>query len=388
MYPIKNSPRTVRLVLIVLVLLSAFIFYQFYQSRNLIFELSREITKLGQRIGDNREIIIDLHNQIRQKAVKLEINPIMSGSKDSSWENDKLVAGNCLVKTPQGETALFYYSNGQNGNSVGLALSKDNQNFEKNIEPVLEPGASHEWDGGGVFVFPGGIIKRRDGTFQMYYSGIRKDSPDFYWNQAGAVGVAFSEDLIHWEKYKRNPVLKADPRISWEAEGIFEPSVIFTGDEYGGPAAFKMWYGGNNKDGIMRIGYAESSDGVTWEKHEANPVLGPSEIATDFDGYTIEVHDVIIKDGRYLMAYEATDRKFPSKFSIGLADSEDGISWTKSTKNPILEAGPEGSWDSMGAYHPAFLIDNKRVLMYYVGLNNKYDHQIGLSEINHIYLDF
>ena len=98
------------------------------------------------------------------------------------------------------------------------------------------------------------------------------------------------------------------------------------------------------------------------------------------------MHSVVKYNNKYILSYEGTDRYFPSRFAIGIAYSDDGIKWQKSKINPIIEGGPVGSWDSMGAYHPSLLIENDRIIMFYVGLDNAYNHQIGVAEINPYYL--
>ena len=38
---------------------------------------------------------------------------------------------------------------------------------------------------------------------------------------------------------------------------------------------FRMWYSGGEQGEPNAIGYANSSDGVTWNKHASNPVFKP-----------------------------------------------------------------------------------------------------------------
>ncbi|MFH0829347.1 MAG: hypothetical protein V1907_04185 [Candidatus Kerfeldbacteria bacterium] len=330
--------------------------------------------------------IQDLQKKGLPKAQKYQNGPILTASTDSAkWDSNNHVAGNCIVKDAHGTINLFYYAGTKDGASVGLARSKDNKKFTKLSAPVLTPGPTGTWDSGVVSVYPNCIIQRNDGTYWMYYSGSPKGSPDFYWNKVGAIGVAFSKDLIHWSKYENNPIFTATDAKSWESEGIFEPSVYFNGDEYGGKDAFMMWYGGNAADGRMGIGLATSNNGVTWTRYSKNPVLMHSKNSNNFDAYTIEVHSVVKYGNGFVMAYEATDRKFPSRFAIGLASSTNGKTWKKSADNPILQAGPVGSWDSFGVYHPSIVIDANKIYLYYVGLNSTYTHAIGVAEINPTY---
>lgn len=313
---------------------------------------------------------------------------VFSARKDSaSWDNNRHVAGNCFVEH-DGRLHLLYYASTKSGSSaIGLARESDRNGFERVVDgPVLEPGKNGEWDAGGVSVFPGGVIKRRDGTYWLYYSGIEKDAVDFYWGRRSGIGVAFSKDLVKWEKYSGNPILKPEQKYAWESEGVFEPSVIFTGDEFGGEGAFIMYYGGNNSSGRMSIGYAESFNGVNWKKYSGNPVLTHGGNHS-FDSYTVEVHHALKLSGKTLLLYEGTDRKFPSHFAIGLACSEDGINFTK-TGRVIHEGGIVGSWDEMGGYHPSLVRKNGDYFLYYVGLDYRYEHAIGVIKLKNNPVEF
>lgn len=297
--------------------------------------------------------------------------------QSAGWEATTHVAGNCFVEHDGRLHMLYYSDKGQlNPAAVGLAVQDANGRFRRAVEgPVLKAGASGEWDAGGVSVYPGCVVQRKDGTYWLYYSGIAKGATDFYWQRQGAIGLAFSKDLVTWEKHKGNPILVADAALEWESEGVFEPSVIFTGDEYGGKGAFHMYYGGNNPSGHMAIGYAESHDGVKWVKHGGNPVLAPGGEQA-FDAHTVEVHHAVHLSGYFLLLYEATARKFPSRFSIGLACSRNGTDFTR-TGRVLHEGGPVGSWDAMGAYHPSLVWAAGEYYLYYVGLNHRHDHAIG-----------
>jgi hypothetical protein len=140
-----------------------------------------------------------------------------------------------------------------------------------------------------------------------------------------------------------------------------------------------MYYGGNDLSGRMSIGYAESINGIDhWVKYKGNPILKHGDEYA-FDSHTIEVHHTIKVFGQYLLFYEGTDRKFPSRFSIGLACSKNGRDFKK--VGVIHEGGMVGDWDSMGAYHPSLVWLHGVYYLYYVGLNYRFDHSIGMVEL-------
>jgi len=53
--------------------------------------------------------------------------------------------------------------------------------------------------------------------------------------------------------------------------------------------------------------------------------------------------------------------------ALGYATSPDGITWTHNPA-PILTAGPAGSWDSAGVYHPFVIHRTSNYEMWYAGL--------------------
>jgi DNA-binding MarR family transcriptional regulator/WD40 repeat protein len=52
---------------------------------------------------------------------------------------------------------------------------------------------------------------------------------------------------------------------------------------------------------------------------------------------------------------------------IGYARSDDGRSWTKYEKNPILDLGPPGSWDDTNVSDPAVILEETTYRMWYSG---------------------
>ena len=328
----------------------------------------------------------DLQLQLTSKTKRLTQGPIMeSDTTKTDWDSHRLVAGNCLIGTEDGRIAMLYYATYAAGKEqVGLAFSTNGIDWERYAgNPVLQTGEVGTWDDGGVAVFPGCVSQRQNGDYYMYYTG-EKIGSDLY--QTGAIGLAISKDLIHWEKQVANPLFTHGEAGAWDAQAVFESSVIFHGDEYGGDAAFEMWYTGSDAAGQFKIGYAKSKDGYNWTRI-SHPVLSPTgNIGQDFDGYSIEVHHVVKYRNGYFMVYEGIERLFPNYFKIGLAFSKDGKVWRRSTQNPLLEGMSSGSWDGM-VVHPALFFLRDRIYLYYVGLNHAFDHRIGVAQVNPRFLD-
>ena len=92
---------------------------------------------------------------------------------------------------------------------------------------------------------------------------------------------------------------------------------------------YMMWYRGQ---GLARwaIGLATSDDGLTWVKEATNPVL---EVSEPWEDWSIG-HPHVIKDGDlFKMWYHSPEG---GAQSVGYAWSTDGVDWTKYTGNPVL----------------------------------------------------
>src|SRR3989338_4529938 len=84
--------------------------------------------------------------------------------------------------------------------SIGLAISNNLRIWKKNKEnPVFWEGEQGVWDSDFV---AHGYVFRKGSMFYMLYDGSKKE------NWLEEIGIAKSKDLIHWEKYGKNPIFK------------------------------------------------------------------------------------------------------------------------------------------------------------------------------------
>lgn len=185
-------------------------------------------------------------------------NPILSPDA-AGWEGDYIAANGTAFH--DGEQFLYWYHGGPRGAAqIGLAASGDGRTWKKHGSPVLETGPQGSWDEAAV---ADPYLIRCGGVFYMYFLGQ---------NRFGLqrLGVARSEDGVHWQKSHKNPVLDVGPPGSFDENGLGEPAVFFAGQSY------FMLYTGRNRDEGRRVGWAQSSNGVDWEKRPAAALLeGP-----------------------------------------------------------------------------------------------------------------
>ena len=167
-----------------------------------------------------------------------------------------------------------------------------------------------------------------------------------------------------------------------------DPTVIHDGPTY------KMWF--TNGDSVSRTGvaYAESPDGSAWtvwqkpQGHDPIMDLVVTSTPAAWDTLGVETPYVLRKPTGGYRLYYTGDRgpEGSMTYSIGAADSADGIAWTRVEK-PVLE--PSFDWEMPvcaspgdaqtcqrgGVLEPSVLYDQRAKLyrMWYVGLGEKKD---------------
>jgi predicted GH43/DUF377 family glycosyl hydrolase len=163
---------------------------------------------------------------------------------------------------------------------------------------------------------------------------------------------------VNWTKYPGNPVLIGQ-QGTWYAYTTMN-SVLYNADS----SRYEMWFTAGAQIEIpYTIGFAWSSDGISWNVYSANPVLTPTP--GSWDAYTVLAPYVIRENGQYKMWYTGcATNQFLNR--IGYATSPDGINWIKHSSNPVLTPGTE-PWESAGVAYPCIMPYSNGYKMWYGG---------------------
>ena len=164
----------------------------------------------------------------------------------------------------RGEVLMYFGGQGKDGHDrIHLASSKEGGAWEQEGVVFAPEGVNHVNDPSVVSV---------GGKLFMFYTLAGSGVTD-------AIGLAVSEDGREWSD--RGPVLSPSPAPAWDSLLVGRPSAWHDGER------FHLWYDGRKdlppgapdaeapKSETSRrfVGYAVSSDGVTWAKRE-KPVFG------------------------------------------------------------------------------------------------------------------
>jgi predicted GH43/DUF377 family glycosyl hydrolase len=144
-------------------------------------------------------------------------------------------------------------------------------------------------------------------------------------------------------------------------------------------STYHMWFHGwPVPDVPTSIGYATSVDGITWTEYENNPVLVVGN--NTWDGQHVESPDVLFDGSTYHMWYHGRNTPNWFRWRIGYASSPDGIEWTKYASNPVLTPSA-GSWDSQSVGFPRVILNNadSTFTMYYLGGATDWNGHIGYA---------
>jgi hypothetical protein len=262
-------------------------------------------------------------------------------------------AANPTAEWLEGDRYRIYFSSrdGRNRSSIAFVeidLNEPARILRESDEPVLAPGEPAMFDDSGASI--GCILRVGERRF-LYYMGWHLTVVVPWQN---ALGLAISEGPDQpYRRVSRFPIVPLDETDPYTI------SYPWVRHENG---RFRMWYGSNLQWGARKedmrhvIKYAESGDGIHWER--------PGVIAIDFAGadeYAI-CRPCVADEGGHLRMWFCARGPF---YRIWEADSVDGVHWTRRAE-PALDVSAEG-WDSEMVEYPCVFDHGGSRFMLYAG---------------------
>jgi len=247
---------------------------------------------------------VDIDPREPLRAKRLASTPTLAPGPLGTFDDSGCSVG-CVVR--DGNTRLLYYMGWNLGvtvpwrNAIGLAVSTDGERFERiSPAPVLDRSAVDPY----TLSYP--WVIEQGGSWRMWYGsnlrwGGEKTDMDH------RIKAAHSKDGRAWSA---EGTVAIEPASA--AEYAFaRPCVVRDADRY------RMWYAFRGE--AYRIGYAESPDGVTWTRKDAQAGIEPTPGA--WDGESIEYPSVFDHGGHRYLLY-CGDGYGRTGFGIAVLESE------------------------------------------------------------------
>jgi hypothetical protein len=217
--------------------------------------------------------------------------------------------------------------------------------------PLVPVGPLGAFDDCGATVSQ---VLEHQGLFYLYYTGwTRVETVGFHL----FAGLAISDDGgASFTKVSPAPILE---RTAGDPFMTISGAVLIDG------GVWRMWYASCSEwkrvDGkprhYYRIKYAESRDGVVWRRDD--------RVCIDYaspDEYAI-ARPWVVKDGnRYRMWFSHRGESY----RIGYAESDDGLSWERLDARVGIDVSASG-WDSEMVEYPAVIESGGQEWMFYNG---------------------
>jgi predicted GH43/DUF377 family glycosyl hydrolase len=252
------------------------------------------------------------------------------------------------------------------------------------------------------------------------------------------IGLAWSDDLLNWEKDARSPILSPDPSLpteragvtapflwvengryhlfyfgttepgyerglkclhtavsetlfdwtrhgtvirpegeGWRREAIWHPNVVKHEDQY-----YLFFNASGVHDGVDEefIGVAVSNDLLTWDVLDEHcPILTGSRLPGRWDATGRAGDPCVFKQGnRWWMAYYSWDGLRSRDGYAWTTEADFPFAWRPYAGNPVLDVGPPGSFDALHAGKP-FIYRADMHYHFYTAVDERESREIALA---------
>ena len=257
---------------------------------------------------------------------------------------------------------VFFSTRNSSGKSLTACvdLDKDNPSIIKKLydEPVLNFGNPGTFDDDGVM--PSYVVKRDDQLF-MYYSGWNQRVNVPYHN---AMGLAVShDDGLTFTRMFEGPIMD---RNMTEPYLAVTPSVFKDNDMWKMwyISGIRWQLVGDKYEPVYVIKYAHSQDGIAWERPNLLCIEQQHENEAFSHPNVLKIDDTFHM--WYCCRDSYNFRDGSGSYRIGYAQSADGISWQRKDSEVGITTSNDG-WDSKMLCYPYVVNLGDKLMMFYNG---------------------
>lgn len=210
---------------------------------------------------------------------------------------------------PDGDGYRLFYLRGVAGHNpwwtfskICAATSPDLQQWQ-DLGTVLEPEADHPWESGRICA---GCTFKEDGTYYLFYSAGGQAAP---YLKDEAIGLATSQDGIHWQRQTNGYPLHPDSRrhpwygpCNWTGHFHWRDPYVFRDPQSERYYLFICASAATPGNFQGCIGLAVA-DRVAGPYEILSPVVAPAESTEDWAYYHLERPQVFYKNDRYHLLF-------------------------------------------------------------------------------------
>lgn len=177
--------------------------------------------------------------------------------------------------------------------------------------------------------------------------------------------TAQTPSSIRFEPVQQEPVIRhSDDRQAWD--GTFtDPGAVLYHD-----GRFHLFRNGfRSWPGVVAIEHLVSEDGESWTAAPAGPIITSSDVP--YSEVAALASGVLVDDDGTWVLYFYTWEAFSGIASgrIGRATAPDPEGPWAIDPQPVLNPGPQGSWDETRVIAPRVFRTDEGYVMYYTGVN-------------------
>lgn len=273
---------------------------------------------------------------------------------------------------------MIYIGFDGTGYQTGLAKSEDLVNWER-VACVARRDPNSKYTRFNIalscivredqLTSPGNLKKVRGrylGAWNAYPSAGYEEG-------AAVIGLAWSDDLLHWELTQ--PILFPKDGAPWEHGGLYRPNLV----EHDG--TFYLYYNAKT-DPVPKHGWYEQSgvatsrDLKTWTRYAGNPISphgGPDSRDARFASNPFVVQHKNV----WGMYYYGLDQHGVARELLALGN--DPFHFTK-VNEIIIDVGHPGSVDETYAHKPCVIYHDGALYHFYCAVSGKWPHEVrGIS---------
>lgn len=259
------------------------------------------------------------------------------------FDHDHVEVGSAPILTKDGWLLFYsyiqnYFGGGERvfGIEALLLDAKDPHTIAGRTKgPIMVPEEIYERYGVAPnIVFPTGAMLQKNNRVDIYYGGADTVCARASLNLPDLLSAMIPERRVELAiRAKENPILKPIPEHPWENKAVFNAAAVDIGD------TVHLAYRAQGDDGVSRIGYAATKNGVKITARLPEPMYKPR---ADFEMRGCEDPRITRIGSTLYMVYTAFDGTNPWRAALTSISVKDFVAhkWDKWSPPQLITPDP------------------------------------------------